>query len=340
MVIALIPARSGSKGVPHKNIRMLCGKPLIAWSIAAALASSRIDRVIVSTDSEDYARIARDYGAEVPFIRPPELATDTATDLKVFHHALGWLREAGTEPEIFVHLRPTHPIRDVADIDAMIDVLETQPTVDAVRSVRPASFTPFKMWFKDEGGTLGPVVQTDIPDAYNQPRQNLPVAYEQTAAIDVLRARTLTEHNSMTGKHIHGYVIDQLYDIDSEQEFLAAEHFLRWSQQSVETKQPLRLVVDIDGVIASITPGNDYTLARPMTHNIELINALHAAGHQIVLFTARGYVTGINWREQTESHLNAWGVRYDELHFGKPNADFYIDDKLISLEHLRAFAQP
>jgi len=113
--LALIPARSGSKSLPHKNVREFAGKPLLAHSIDHALAARTIGRVIVSTDSEHYAAIAREYGAETPFLRPAELATDHATDLVVFQHALAWLREhEDWEPDIVVHLRPTYPRRDPA----------------------------------------------------------------------------------------------------------------------------------------------------------------------------------------------------------------------------------
>ena len=120
-IVALIPARSGSKGVPNKNIRYLGDVPLIAYSIIAALKSTLIDRVIVSTDSEEYADIARNYGAEVPFIRPAEISGDTATDLQLFEHAISWFeKNENLVPQYFVHLRPTTPLRDPRIIDDAI----------------------------------------------------------------------------------------------------------------------------------------------------------------------------------------------------------------------------
>ncbi len=335
--MAIIPARSGSKGVIDKNIRPMDGKPMMAYSISHALASSSIDRVLVTTDSSEYAEIAREYGAEVPFLRPAEISGDHSTDLEAFRHALLWLREhEGDVPETVVHLRPTHPVRDVSDIDQMVEILKTHPELDSVRSVSPVAFTPFKMWFRSEKGVLSQVVDCDLPEPYNQPRQMLPQVYQQNAAIDVVRSTVILEQNSMTGKAIHGYRMHHDFDIDSEEEFLRAEQYLKWQRKSLEGES-LRFVVDIDGVIASIVPVSDYSKAGPLTENIRLVNQLYEQGHEIILFTARGYVTGMDWRHVTEQQLQEWAVKYHELHFGKPNADFYIDDKLISLTAIGNF---
>src|SRR5678816_951191 len=120
-VLAIVPARGGSKGIPRKNVRLIGGHPLIAYSIAAGLAAEHVDRVLVTTDDAEIADVARLYGADVPFRRPVELAADDTPDLPVFLHALEWLdREEGYRPEIIVHLRPTSPLRQVADIDEAI----------------------------------------------------------------------------------------------------------------------------------------------------------------------------------------------------------------------------
>ena len=125
--IAIIPARSGSKGVPDKNIKLLAAKPLMAYSIMAARLARNIDRVIVSTDSEKYADIAREYGAEVPFLRPNSISTDTSSDYQFIRHALDWLVEnEGTQPEYLVHLRPTTPLREVCYIDLAVEGVPAQ----------------------------------------------------------------------------------------------------------------------------------------------------------------------------------------------------------------------
>ncbi len=234
-ILALIPARSGSKSVPDKNIRNIGGKPMLAWSIGHALGAGHITRVIVSTDSEDYAKIARDYGAEVPFIRPAEYATDTALDIDVFRHALTWLYENERyRPDIIVQLRPTYPKRSIRDIENMIEMLIAHPEADSVRSVAPATEIPYKMWLCEDnkeiqsGAALGritPVVK-DIPECYNMPRQQLPTAYYQNACIDIMRYSTVMDKNSMTGDVILGYLMDENFDIDTEEELEKAKREL------------------------------------------------------------------------------------------------------------------
>ena len=120
-IVALIPARAGSKGLPGKNIRPLGGHSLLAWSIAACLKTKAIDRVIVSTDSEDYATLALSLGAEAPFLRPVEISGDRATDYEFVLHAMNWLKENSTEPTIIVHIRPTTPFRDPVMMDRAIE---------------------------------------------------------------------------------------------------------------------------------------------------------------------------------------------------------------------------
>ncbi|MCR4874252.1 MAG: acylneuraminate cytidylyltransferase family protein [Clostridia bacterium] len=330
-IVAIIPARSGSKGVINKNIRLMNGKPLMAYSIEQALASKRISRVIVSTDDDSYAAIAKEYGAEVPFLRPKEISGDSALDLDLFYHAYNYLKNVeGYNVDVFVHLRPTHPIRDAADIDKMIDILLSDDSADSIRSVSPAKFTPYKMWFYNTDGTISPILECDIPEAYNSPRQKLPKVYEQNACIDVIKAKTIAEKHSMTGDKILGYKMEYDYDIDTEEDFLYAEkvQLLKDTQYS---KKKLKIVCDIDGIIAEKTIANDYSLATPIRRNIEIINKLFDCGHNIVLFTARGYTTGIDWSEITEKQMKKWGVKYNSIIYGKPNADFYIDDKFIEL---------
>jgi CMP-N-acetylneuraminic acid synthetase len=219
-VLALIPARSGSRAIPDKNIRLFRGLPLLAHSIRQARAAQTITRTIVSTDSVRYADIARRFGADVPFLRPAAIAGDLSTDLEVFQHALDWLRrEEDYLPDICVHLRPTYPVRRVADIDAIVAVLLQTPALDAVRSVAVAPHTPFKMWFRDESGLLKPVVQGHLRDAHSLPRQQLPTVYLQNACIDAVRPQVVLGQGSMTGEHVFGYVMDGYEDIDSEADF-------------------------------------------------------------------------------------------------------------------------
>lgn len=335
-VVAIIPARSGSKSVRDKNIRIMNGKPMLAYSIEHALQTPGIDRVIVSTDSERYGEIAREYGAETPFLRPEEISRDTSLDIEVFQHAVQWLKEnENYEVDICVHLRPTHPVRDPKDIEAMISLLEEHREWDSVRSVSPAQQTPYKMWlFPNDSDEMAPLVSCDVPEAYNAPRQKLPKVYMQNACIDVVRSTTIMDKHSMTGDVIGGYKMDYDFDVDTETEFLNAEK-AQLLLQAMQSRAAMKICCDIDGVLAAKTPGNDYGKATPMTRNISILNALYDMGHHIVLFTARGYKTGIDWKDVTRGQMQEWGVRYHELLFGKPDADIYIDDKFFELDTLR-----
>lgn len=232
-ILAVIPARAGSKSVPHKNIRIIGGKPMLAHSIAHAQKSKYINRIIVSTDSEEYASIAKEYGAEVPFLRPAEYATDTALDYDVFYHALTWLKNReGYEADVVVQLRPTYPIRDVHDIDNMIQLLLDHPKADSVRSMAKATEIPYKMWLKAEKDVKSDgnsteenrmiPLMTDIAECYNMPRQQLPEVYYQNACIDVFRSEVVLHKHSMSGDYILGYEMKENYDIDTEDDFQRA----------------------------------------------------------------------------------------------------------------------
>lgn len=227
-VLALIPARGGSKSIPRKNLLEVGGKPLLAYSIAHGLEASTVTRTIVSTDDDEIAAVARRFGAEVPFVRPAEFATDTATDLDVFRHALAWLREhEGYTPELVVHLRPTGPIRNVAIIDQAVRLMLDTPEADALRSVGVAEQTPYKMW-RIEGTRLKPVVELPgYPEAHSMPRQKLPVAYWQNGYVDVIRPRTVEHLNSMCGRVVLGLVIrGEIHELDYPDQVPALERAL------------------------------------------------------------------------------------------------------------------
>ena len=230
-ILALIPARSGSKSVINKNIRLIAGKPMLAYSIEHAKQSAYITRVVLSTDSEEYARIGREYGAEVPFLRPEEYATDNALDFDVFYHALKYLEEKENYiPKLVVQLRPTYPVRCVRDIDAMIEKMLGDDSIDSMRCVAPAKETPYKMWRLDENGFLEPLMK-DIVECYNMPRQALPPVYYQNACIDIIKTETITKMHSMSGKKIAGYQMSENYDIDTEEDFKCASlHLLKQSR--------------------------------------------------------------------------------------------------------------
>lgn len=265
-VVAIVQARGGSKGIPRKNIKPLRGIPLIAYSIAAGLQAQTVDRVIVSTDDDEIAAVAQQWGAEVPFRRPAEHATDTATDLPVFEHALGWLaKHEGYLPELVVQLRPTSPIRPVDCIDRAVALLRQNPQADSVRGVVPSGQNPYKMWrIPDPGGPMQPLLDSEFDEPYNMPRQKLPPTYWQTGHIDVLRQETIMQQHSMSGDTILPLLIDPAYmiDIDSPLDWDKAEWMLeRLEIEYVRPQHPgvdriqralqrvRLLVLDFDGVL-------------------------------------------------------------------------------------------
>jgi hypothetical protein len=200
------------------------------------------------------------------------------------------------------------------------------------------------MWLRSDEGLISPAVGSDIPEAYNLPRQVLPKVYLQNACIDAVRTSVIINLHSMTGRKIHGYLMNESFDIDTEKHLQqAAVHVsqLLTSPGKVALARPIgtnghsTYCFDIDGIIASITPDNQYDLALPITENISLINSLYVQGHRILLFTARGSLTGINWQDITQQQMSVWGVKYHSLEFGKPAADYYVDDRLVSIEQLK-----
>jgi len=212
-VYALIPARSGSKGVPDKNIMNLMGYPLIAYSIAAAKECPAISRVIVTTDSEEYAEIALEYGAEVPFIRPRDISGDRATDVQFFQHAINWFRqEEGEVPEYFAHLRPTTPIRYPNVINkAVEEFINSQNS--ALRSVHPMSDTSYKT-FEIENEKLKILCNGGFDiESTNLPRQSFPVTYNPNGYIDVVRT-SMIDKGLIHGNNVKAFITKATYEID------------------------------------------------------------------------------------------------------------------------------
>jgi YrbI family 3-deoxy-D-manno-octulosonate 8-phosphate phosphatase len=262
-VLAVIPARGGSKGIPRKNIRDFAGYPLIAYSIAAGLQSELVTRTIVSTDDEEIAQVARQWGAEVPFLRPDEIAQDQTLDLPVFQHALAWLAEhEDYHPDVVVQLRPTSPVRPRGCVDAAVQLLLDHPEAGSVRGVVPAGQNPHKMWrIHPETGQMKALLQVPgIEEPYNAPRQALPPVFWQTGHIDAIRPEVIAEQNSMSGQVILPLMIEPRYtvDIDNPSDWARSEWLVYHAgldlvdpgQQRRPLPRPVELVVfDFDGVL-------------------------------------------------------------------------------------------
>lgn len=270
-VLAIIPARGGSKGIPRKNIRDFSGYPLIAWSIAAGLRSEFVTRVIVSTDDAEIAAVARAWGAETPFLRPAEFAEDKTTDLPVFVHALEWLEQnEGYKPDVVVQLRPTSPVRPLGLVDDAVRILLQHADADSVRGIVPAGQNPHKMW-RLPAGEAAPMTNLlavdGIEEPYNAPRQILPDVYWQTGHIDAIRPAAIL-NGSMSGKTIYPLLIDPNFtvDLDNLRDWARAEWLVafpageRGTGGGLEMVSPGRarrpmpaqvdlLVLDFDGVV-------------------------------------------------------------------------------------------
>jgi N-acylneuraminate cytidylyltransferase len=272
-VVAIVPARGGSKGIPRKNIRGFAGYPLLAYSIAAGQQAQTVGRVLVSTDDEEIAAVAREFGAETPFLRPADLAADDTTDLPVFQHALHWLQQNdGYLPDIVVQLRPTSPIRPPQLIDAAVAALLEHADADSVRGVVPAGQNPHKMWRLDgDRRPMKPLlVVPGIGEPYNAPRQSLPQIYWQTGHIDAIRVETILARHSMSGERIYPLVIDARYaiDIDNLADWARYESLVYSGQLEMvspgRARRPMParvdlIVTDFDGVITDNRVWTDET---------------------------------------------------------------------------------
>jgi len=226
-VLAIIPARSGSKGVADKNIRLLGGHPLIAYSIVVAKLVKSIDRVIVSTDSKEYAKIAEDYGAEAPFLRPAAISGDNSGDYDFFQHALSWLQaNEGYQPEYLVHLRPTTPFREAFYVESAIEAIRKDKKATALRSLHEMPESAYKA-FEIEGGYIKPVFSGifDI-EASNRPRQMFKTTYCANGYVDVIRTSYVLEHKKIHGDRVIAYVTPRAYEVDAPGDFEYLEYLI------------------------------------------------------------------------------------------------------------------
>lgn len=222
--IGLITARGGSKGLPGKNIAPLAGRPLIAWTIAAASNSTRLDDVIVSTDDETIANVAREHGASVPFLRPSALAGDASPHILAALHAIEWLRGHGNPPTHLVLLQPTSPLRVGADIDAAVDLIGTTGAPAIVSVVEP-QYHPLLAFALDPAGLLQPFAGQTTE--YRR-RQDLPPAYAPNGAIYVNAVESLERDRTFVPEGARPYLMPaaRSLDIDTAWDLRLAELIL------------------------------------------------------------------------------------------------------------------
>ena len=218
IILCIIPARCGSKGLKNKNIKLFNNKPLLAWSIIQAQKSKYDMRIIVSTDSEKYKNIALKYGAEVPFLRPKEISKDESTDIEFVSHAINFLKKNESYcPDFILQLRPTQPNRKIEDIDKCIDIfIENYNNYDSLRTVTEFEKSPFKMYTINENKTnLLPLFNTfeNINEPFNQCRQFLPKTYLHNGYIDIIKTSIL-KNNTISGNNIYPYIMNKTDTID------------------------------------------------------------------------------------------------------------------------------
>lgn len=234
-VVALIPARAGSKGVPNKNVREIAGHPLLAWTIAACRKAESIGRVIVSTDSPAYADLAWRYGAEAPFLRPAEISLDRSTDYEFIAHALAWLEANGATPELIAHMRPTTPLRDPAVIDAAVSQFAGARGASALRSVHPMSESAYKTFEITGDGILKRVGSDSTAlDAVNNPRQGFPDTFQANGYVDVLSAAFIRDSAIIHGDRVMPFKTDPVIEVDTESDFADLEIALARSPGMLE----------------------------------------------------------------------------------------------------------
>lgn len=226
-VLGVIPARGGSKGVPGKNIRSLCGKPLLQYTAEAALAARGLSQVILSTEDEQIAAVGLACGLEVPFLRPAELARDDTPMLPVVQHAVSQMENRSGRFDAVCLLQPTNPLRRAEDIDACIELLNERD-LDAVVTILPvpSEYNPHWVFWKSGNGLLGLSTGEETPVTR---RQDLPPAFHREGSVYVTRRHVLMEENSLYGKRLAGYELNpgRSVNIDTPEDWEEAERLLR-----------------------------------------------------------------------------------------------------------------
>ena len=339
-ILVVVPARGGSKGIPLKNLHPVAGKPLLVYTAELVGQLPWVDRAVISTDHLLVRQTAQEAGLDAPFLRPPALSGDRIGDVEVLQQALAATEnDDGTRYDIVVMLQPTSPLRRAGDVTAALDKLLAQE-LDSVWTVSPTDLKahPLKQLVIDRHGRLD---YFDPRGAAIIARQQLDPVYHRNGVAYVVRAESLRQ-GLLMGERAGALVLDDVQvSIDTLDDVARVEKVLhsqsaRSSEKDPGPARPRRLVIDIDGVVAEAMPELDYARAGPIRDNIVRINALFEAGCHITLFTARGSGTGKDWQAVTEEQLARWGVCYHELRFGKPPADCYIDDRLVTLAHALA----
>ena len=226
-IIAIVPARSGSKGISDKNIKNLAGHPLLAYSVAVARLAEIVP-VIVSTDSEEYAEIAERYGAKVPFIRPADISKDKSTDYQFMYHAMEWYKSnERTIPEYWLHLRPTTPLRDPKVLKSAVSYIAGHPKATSLRSGHEAPESPFKWFLKDKEGYFKGLRNDLTPEKVNMPRQTFSKMYNPDGYIDIVRSSHVLNSETLHGNKMLVFESPRCTEIDTVTDFEYLEYEIK-----------------------------------------------------------------------------------------------------------------
>jgi len=229
-VLGLVPARGGSKGIPKKNTVMLCGKPLLQYTAEAALAAHRLDRVVLTTDDDEIARVGRDCGLDVPFLRPAELSLDNTPSIPVVQHAINWLADHDDHYDAVCLLQPTNPLRLPSDIDGAVDLLEATSADSVIAFVDVGEKHPARMKMVTEDGR---VIDPPFAEQYEgQRRQELQKLFLREGSIYLTRTAVIMEQNSLKGEDCRAWLIpvERACAIDSPFDLFLAEKLLERQQ--------------------------------------------------------------------------------------------------------------
>ena len=338
-ILGFIPCRSGSKRITNKNLTNFNSKTLIQNTYDLADSSNCIDRIVISTDSNDYLQKTDTTSKYLDIgLRSSVNSSDESTDQEVLFEVIEKLETISKYFDYIVHLRPTYPSLLPNCIDHAVNTFLNCSEATSLKSVEKLDLYYQKCLVESDSDS-NRIIGLD-GDSQNKtsstPSASCKHLYAQTAALDIYKVSTIKQ-GLLWGDYCLKYEMGEYKaDIDNYFDFPFAYSSLDQLISSVRAnnKIPSVICLDIDGVIFSRSESNDYSKVQPNPGVINLIQLLYKQGHKIILFTARGSKTGINWSDQTISQLTSNSIPYHDLIFGKPPYDFYVDDRSISLQQL------
>jgi len=327
-ITIIIPARKGSKSIKNKNRVLLNGIPLVEYSIIIAKLCKYAESIILTSNDKIILDIGRNYNIDV-IERPEYLATDTAKSIDVIKHVI----ENRYVADNIMLLEPTSPIRTLDDLYEGIEIYfnEDLNCLYSMSEITDICFAHVKKI--NEGGT---VIDAFVEEIEGAPRQfyDDEKYYFRDGVFYLFKKRTIIEENTIYGAKSKAYITKhEIADINNLDDLLKAERLIKQKEYHFYQRNNLTdniIYIDIDDTICSTPKDKDYSKAMPIKENIEKANKLFGEGNIIIYWTARGSVTGIDWRDITEKQLKKWKVKYHELKFGKPNFHILIDDRVLN----------